>query len=162
MGYFFLIINAYFILKIYHMKRIVYLFFIISFLLVSIISAFSAQNLLAEKFDKKDKKTIQQDKKRKKFLLEMRNLLDAAVKSGFSEKEIREITVVRNGKVLYVWDFLEQEKLILKKEELNKKKSKPIDRYLTVMDISDELESFETKDLDLLKDNSIFVGAEQK
>ena len=144
------------------MKRILYLFFIISFFLVFLISTFSIQNVRADKFDKRDEKTIQQEKKRKKFLLEMQNLLDAAVKSGFSEKEIREITVVRNGKVLYVWDFLEQEKLRLKKEELNKKKSKPLDRYLTVMDISDELESFETKDLDLLKDNSIFVGAEQK
>ena len=144
------------------MKRILYLFFIISFFLAFIISTYSSQNVLADKFDKKDEKTIRQDKKRKKFLLEMRNLLDAADKSGFSEKEIREITVVRNGKVLYVWDFLEQEKLRIKKEELNQKKSKPIDRYLTVMDISDELESFETKDLDLLKDNSIFVGAEQK
>ena len=49
-----------------------------------------------------------------------------------------------------------------KKDKLNKKKSKPLDRYLTVMDISDELEGFETKDLDLLKEKSIFVGAEQK
>jgi len=144
------------------MKRILYLFFIISFFLLCISSTFSIQIVLADKYEKKDEKTIQKDKKKKNFLLEMRNLLDAAVKSGFSEKEIREITVVRNGKVLYVWDFLEQEKLRLKKEELNKKKSRPLDRYLTVMDISDELESFETKDLDILKDNSIFVGAEQK
>ena len=92
----------------------------------------------------------------------MEKLINAALKSGFSEKEVREITIVRKGKVLYVWDFLEQEKLRKKKEELNKKKSKRLERYLTVMDISNELESLETKNLDTLKDNSIFVGAEQK
>ena len=92
----------------------------------------------------------------------MKKLLNAAIKSGFSDKEVREITVVRNGKVLYVWDFLEQEKLRLEREELSKKKSKRLDRYLTVMDISDELESYETKNLDIIKEKSIFVGAEQK
>ena len=144
------------------MKRILHLFLISSFFLTFFILNFSNQNVRADKYNKKDEKTIEEDKKEKKFLLEMQNLLNAAVKSGFSKKEIREITVVRHGKVLYVWDFLEQEKLRLKKEKLNKKKSKPIVRYLTVMDISDELESFETKDLDILKDNSIFVGAEQQ
>ena len=144
------------------MKRILRIFFIISSFLIFLIPTFSIKNVLADKYNERDEKTNEEDKKRQKFLLEMKKLLNAADKSGFSEKEIREITVVRHGKVLYVWDFLEQEKLRLKKEKLNKKKSKPIDRYLTVMDISDELESFETKDLDILKDNSIFVGADQK
>ena len=44
----------------------------------------------------------------------------------------------------------------------NKYKSKRIDRYLTVMDIANELELLETRNLDSLKDKSIFVGAEQK
>ena len=144
------------------MKRILRIFFIISSFLIFLIPTFSIKNVLADKYNERDEKTNEEDKKRQKFLLEMKKLLNAADKSGFSEKEIREITVVRNGKVLYVWDFLEKEKLRLKKEELNKKKLKSIERYLTVMDISDELESLETKDLDLLKDSSIFVGAEQK
>lgn len=143
------------------MKRILILFKIIS-LVIYVITFFSINTSIAENFDNKNEKTIEEEKKRKKFLLELSKLIDAAKKSGFSEKEIREITVVRNGKVLYVWDFLEQEKLRLKKEELNKKKSKKMERYLTVMDISDELESYETKNLDLLKDKSVFVGAEQK
>ena len=92
----------------------------------------------------------------------MQNLLNAASKSGFSEKEIREITVTRNGKVVHVWDFLEQAKLQQKKDKLANKRSKPRKRYLTVMDISEEMESGETKDLDSLKDKSIFVGAEEK
>ena len=36
------------------------------------------------------------------------------------------------------------------------------ERYLTVMDIANELESSETRELDALKDRSIFVGAEEK
>ena len=92
----------------------------------------------------------------------MQALLDAAQKSGFSEKQIREISVTRDGKLVYVWDFLEQEKLRQEKEDLAKKKFVPRERYLTVMDIANELESSETRELDALKDRSIFVGAEEK
>ena len=92
----------------------------------------------------------------------MQALIEAAQKSGFSEKQIRDISVTRDGKLVYVWDFLEQEKLRQKKEDMTKKKFVPKQRYLTVMDIANELESSETRDLDALKDRSIFVGAEEK
>ena len=58
--------------------------------------------------------------------------------------------------------YKRQEKLREKKNVLARKNSIPRDRYLTVMDIADELEGGETKDLDALKDKSIFVGAEEK
>ena len=92
----------------------------------------------------------------------MQALLEAAQKSGFSEKQIRDISVKRDGKLVYVWDFLEQEKLRQKKEALAKKKFVPRERYLTVMDITNELESSEKRELDALKDRSIFVGTEEK
>ncbi len=116
----------------------------------------------AQNYNDPDEKALEAEKERKKFLEEMQTLLDAAMKSGFSEKEIREITITRKGKVVHVWDFLEQEKLREKKVALDKKRFKQLDRYLTVMDIADELESRETRDLDALKDKSIFVGAEEK
>jgi hypothetical protein len=92
----------------------------------------------------------------------MQTLLNAASKAGFSEKEIREITVTRKGKVVHVWDFLEQAKLQQKKDALAKKRSKPRERYLTVMDIAEEMQSGETRDLDAIKDKSTFIGAEEK
>ena len=92
----------------------------------------------------------------------MQTLLDAAQKSGFSEKQIKDISVTRDGKLVYVWDFLEQEKLSQKKEALAKKKFVPQERYLTVMDIANELESSETRELDALRDRSVFMGAEEK
>ncbi len=116
----------------------------------------------AQNYNEPDEKALEAEKERKKFLEEMQTLLDVAMKSGFSEKEIREITITRKGKVVYIWDLLEQEKLREKKVALAKKRSKQLDRYLTVMDIADELESGETRDLDALKDKSIFVGAEEK
>ena len=116
----------------------------------------------AQNYNEPDEKALEAEKERKIFLEEMQTLLDAAMKSGFSEKEIREITITRKGKVVHVWDFLEQEKLHEKKVALAKKRSKQLDRYLTVMDIADELESGETRNLDALKDKSIFVGAEEK
>ena len=117
------------------------------------------QNVFSQSYSEKGAKAV---KERQKFVKEMQALLDAAQKSGFSEKQIREISVTRDGKLVYVWDFLEQEKLRQKKEALAKKKFVPRERYLTVMDIANELESSETRELDALKDRSIFMGAEEK
>ena len=97
-----------------------------------------------------------------KFVKEMQDLLDAAQKSGFSEKQIKEISVTRDGKPVHVWDFLELEKLRQKKESIAKKKFVMRERYLTVMDIANELESSETRELDDLRDRSVFMGAEEK
>ena len=120
------------------------------------------QNVFSQSYSEQDEKEAKAEKERQKFVKEMQTLLDAAKKSGFSEKQIREISVTRDGKLVHVWDFLEQEKLRQKKEALAKKKFVPRERYLTVMDIADELESSETRDLDVLKDRSIFMGAEEK
>ena len=117
------------------------------------------QNVFSQSYSEKEAKA---EKERQKFVKEMQALLEAAQKSGFSEKQIREISVTRDGKLVHVWDFLEQEKLRQKKEALAKKKFVPRERYLTVMDIANELESSETRELDALKDRSIFMGAEEK
>ena len=120
------------------------------------------QNVFSQSYSEQDKKEAKAEKERHKFVKEMQALLDAAQKSGFSEKQIREISVTRDGKLVHVWDFLEQEKLRQKKETMAKNKFVPRERYLTVMDIANELESSETRKLDALKERSIFVGAEEK
>ena len=120
------------------------------------------QNVFSQSYSEQDEKRAKAEKERLKFVMEMQALLDAAQKSGFSEKQIRDISVTRDGKLVYVWDFLEQEKLRQKKDALAKKKFVTRERYLTVMDITDELESSETRELDALKDRSIFMGAEEK
>ena len=120
------------------------------------------QNVFSQSYSEQDEKEAKAEKERQKFVKEMQALIDAAQKSGFSEKQIKDISVTRDGKLVYVWDFLEQEKLRQKKEDLAKKKFVPQERYLTVMDIADELESGETRELDALKDRSIFMGAEEK
>ena len=117
------------------------------------------QNVFSQSYSEKQAK---EEQERQKFVKEMQSLIEAAQKSGFSEKQIRDISVTRDGKLVYVWDFLEQENLRKKKEALAKKKFLPRERYLTVMDITEELESSETRDLDALKDRSIFMGAEEK
>ena len=120
------------------------------------------QNVFSQSYSEQHEKRAKEEKERLKFVKEMQALLDAAQKSGFSEKQIRDISVTRDGKLVYVWDFLEQEKLRQKKDALAKKKFVTRERYLTVMDITDELESSETRELDALKDRSIFMGAEEK
>ena len=122
----------------------------------------SVQEVMGQNNNLDTEKALIAKKENQKFLEEMRKLLFAATNSGFNEKEIREITVTRNGKVINVWDFLEMTKLKQKKDERNKKRSKPLERYLTVMDISEEIESNETRDLDILKDKTTFLGVEEK
>ena len=144
------------------MQRLLFLFLIPAIYFFWEAADFSVQQVLAQNYAEEDEKALIAEKERQKFIAEMQTLLDAASKSGFSEKEIREITVTRKGKVVHVWDFLEQAKLQQKKDALAKKRSKPLDRYLTVMDIAEEIQSGETRELDALKDKSIFVGAEEK
>ena len=144
------------------MQRILFMFLIPAIFLFWQGNDFYVKQVLAQSSAREDEKALIAEEERLKFKADMQNLLDAASKSGFSEKEIREITVTRNGKLVKVWDFLEQAKLQQKKDKLANKRSKPLERYLTVMDIAEEMESGETKDLDSLKDKSIFVGAEEK
>ena len=122
----------------------------------------TSQNVFSQSYSEQDEKEAKAEKLRQKFVKEMQALLNAAQKSGFSEKQIMDISVTRDGKLVYVWDFLEQEKLRQKKEAMANKKFVHRERYLTVMDIANELESSETRELDALKDRSIFVGAEEK
>ncbi|MBT3215731.1 MAG: hypothetical protein HN351_13915 [Deltaproteobacteria bacterium] len=144
------------------MQRILFLFLFTAIFLFWEAADFSVQQVLAQNYAKEDEKALIAEKERQKFLTEMQTLLNAASKAGFSEKEIREITVTRKGKVVHVWDFLEQAKLQQKKDALAKKRSKPRERYLTVMDIAEEMQSGETRDLDAIKDKSTFIGAEEK
>ena len=141
------------------MRRNFYLFVPFFILLSWNFTFVTNKNVFSQSYSENEEKA---EKKLQKFVKEMQSLVEAAQKSGFSEKQIRDISVTRDGKLVYVWDFLEQEKLRQKKEALAKKKFVPRERYLTVMDIADELESSETRDLDALKDRSIFVGAEEK
>ena len=141
----------------------------ISYLLVFIFAFLSwntpfltNQNVFSQSYSEQYEKEVKAKRERQKFFKEMQDLLDAAKKSGFSEKQIREISVTRDGKLVHVWDFLEQEKLLQKKEALAKKKFVLRERYLTVMDIANELESSETRELDALRDRSVFMGAEEK
>ena len=120
------------------------------------------QYVFSQSYSEQNEKRAKAEKERQKFVKEMQALLDAAQKSGFSEKQIRDISVTRDGKLVYVWDFLQQEKLRQKKEALAKKKFVTRGRYLTVMDIADEMESVETRELDALKDRSVFMGSEEK
>ena len=144
------------------MHRYFYLLVFLFAFLVWNVPYVTNQNIFSQSYSEQDEKRAKAEKERHKFVKEMQALLDAAQKSGFSEKQIRDISVTRDGKLVYVWDFLEQEKLRQKKDALAKKKFVTRERYLTVMDITDELESSETRELDALKDRSIFMGAEEK
>ena len=119
-----------------------------------------SHTLKAQNTEEAEEAARKEEKERKKFLAEMETLIKAAQDAGFSEQDIREMTITRKGKTINVWEFLEQEKLKKKREE--RRRFVPRDRYLTVMDITSELQSLESRDLDTLRKKMIFVGAEEK
>ena len=102
----------------------------------------------------------QKDLAQAKFMREMDAMLNMAREAGFGEDEIRQITVERNGKQINVWEMIEQEKR--RKQRAASLVVKPKDRYLTVQDITDEIESKDSLRLDILRKDLIFVGAEEK
>ncbi len=116
--------------------------------------------LIAQQADVMDEKAAKAEKARRKFLAELETLIKAARDSGFSEQEIREITITRKGKTINVWEHLEQERLRIERDE--RRRFVPRERYLSVMDITGELESLETRKLDSLRKKMVFVGAQQK
>ena len=119
-----------------------------------------SHTLKAQNTEEAEEAARKEEKERKKFLAEMETLIKAAQDAGFSEQDIREMTITRKGKTINVWEFLEQERLKRKREE--RRRFVPRDRYLTVMDITSELQSLESRELDTLRKKMVFVGAEEK
>ena len=107
-----------------------------------------------------DEKARRLERERKQFVMELETLLSAAKDSGFSEDELKAITINQKGKTIVVWEYLEQERI---REKLRKaRKFKPRDRYLTVLDVTNELKSRERLQLDDLRERTVFTGAEEQ
>ena len=69
------------------MQRILFLFLIPAIFFLWEAADFSVQQVLAQNYAEEDEKALIAEKERQKFIAEMQTLLDAASKSGFSEKE---------------------------------------------------------------------------
>ena len=95
-----------------------------------------------------------------RFLNELEVLLKAARDAQFPEEEVRSITVQREGKTINAFEYLEQ----AKRQQARKESRRVVlrDRYLTVQDIMGELKSQESGKLDSLREELVFIGAEEK
>ena len=121
---------------------------------------FEVLSVKAQAMEELDEKELKARKEHEKFVKEMETLIKAAQDSGFSQEDIRDISITRKGKSIIVWEFLEQEKIRREREE--RRRFIPRDRYLSVRDISHEMQSQETRKLDVLRKKMIFVGAEEQ
>ena len=81
---------------------------------------------------------------------ELKRLLEVARESGFSEQELREITIEDNGKIINVWEYLEeverQKRLAAERRKAQREKV-----YYTVQDIFADLDKEEPADLTQLR-----------
>lgn len=129
--------------------------FVAALLLLSCFVAFpslQAQNMTEEEAEAA---RIEQ-----RFLNELETLLKAARDAQFPEEEVRSITVQREGKTINAFEYLEQ----AKRQQARKESRRVVlrDRYLTVQDIMGELKSQESGKLDSLREELVFIGAEEK
>ena len=107
-----------------------------------------------------DEKARRLERERKQFVKELETLITAAKDAGFSEEELKAVTLDRKGKTIVVWEYLEQERI---REKLREgRKFKPRDRYLTVLDVTNELQSRERLQLDDLQERAVFTGTEEQ
>ncbi len=82
---------------------------------------------------------------------ELRRLLEVAREAGFSEQELREITIEDEGKVINVWQYL-QELERKKREAAARLKAQQEKVYLTVQEQLEELKKDDPEDLTRLRD----------
>lgn len=100
-------------------------------------------------------------KQRSETLSEMENLIRVAREAGFTEDELREITVERDGEKINVWDFIqvEKERMALAKKEQEEAAKK---RFITVSDITEDLNQRESRQISNLRDRLLFSGEEEQ
>jgi len=129
-------------------------------LLLLVESVLRPPSLHAQSIADLDEKARRLERERKQFVKELETLMTAAKGAGFGEDELKAITLDRKGKTIVVWEFLEQERI---REKLREgRKFKPRDRYLTVLDVTNELQSRERLQLEDLQERTVFTGTEEK
>lgn len=85
-------------------------------------------------------------------IVELRRLMEVAREAGFSDEEMREITIEDDeGNVVNVWKYLEEVER-KKRLEAEKRKAQKEKIYLTVQDVFTELKKDEPADLTRLRD----------
>lgn len=85
-------------------------------------------------------------------VVELRRLMEVAREAGFSDEEMREITIEDNeGNIVNVWKYLEEIER-KKRLEAEKRKAQEEKIYLTVQDVFTELKKDEPADLTRLRD----------
>lgn len=87
---------------------------------------------------------------------ELERLFRMARESGFTEEQIREITIGDDGREINAWDYLQRLKrrrAQAREEEREKREAK----YLTVQDIFAELDEDREEELTRIREESVFT-----
>lgn len=88
---------------------------------------------------------------------ELKRLIDAARESGFTEEQIREITVEdEDGNVINAWEFL-QEHERRRRAEAERIAAERARVYLTPHDVISELDANQPGDINSLREKMLFV-----
>ncbi len=88
-------------------------------------------------------------------LQELIRLIEIARESGFTEQQIREITIEDQGRVINAWEYLQeiQARRAAEEQRIRERESRV---YLTVQDVVDDLIKMEHEDLHKLRESLLF------
>ena len=98
---------------------------------------------------------------RAKLLQEMQRYLDVAREAGFTEQELKEITIDRNGEVLNVWQYIQNELAHQKKLEQQQKQFRN-KLYLNADDVLEDLQDKQPEQIRKLRQKLILTGRQEK
>ena len=87
---------------------------------------------------------------------DLKRLIQVARESGFTESEIREITIEFNGELINAWDFL-QEMERQRLEAQRRVAEEEAKQFLTIQDIFADLDTNDQQETTQLRDNLLFL-----
>lgn len=105
-------------------------------------------------------KELEAAKARLKTLREYQKLIDVAKNAGFNDEELRKISVERDGETIFLLEFIEAEVRQMQKDKKEKEEASK-KRYITVKDITEDLNLKESDQISNLRDTLIFSGEEE-
>ena len=103
----------------------------------------------------------EQEQQSAKLLREMQRYLDVAREAGFTEQELKEVTIERNGEVVNVWQYIQNELTRQKKLEQEKKQSRN-KLYLDADDVREDLRGEQPSQISKLRQKLTLTGRQEK
>ncbi len=95
------------------------------------------------------------------LLKEMQRYLDVAREAGFTEEELKGVTIERNGEVINVWQYIQNE--LERQKRLEQEQNQASNKlYLNADDVREDLRDQQPSQIRKLRQKLILTGKQEK